>query len=229
MSDQVVVLECSELEKVYQEGPQAVRVLKGINLTLYAGERISIIGSSGSGKSTLLNLLAGLDSPTRGQVSIQRQSLNQLSDNAKSELRNRCMGFVYQFHHLLPEFSALENVAMPLLLRKGCTVAEARERAQSLLERVGLAQRVAHKPAELSGGERQRVAIARALVTEPAVVLLDEPTGNLDQHTAQQIHSLIQELSQQLKTAFIMVTHDLELARSMDKTYQLNDGALEVI
>ncbi|WP_426417836.1 lipoprotein-releasing ABC transporter ATP-binding protein LolD [Aestuariirhabdus sp. LZHN29] len=229
MSDSVPVLECLNLVKEYQQGPQRLCVLNGVNLKLWAGERISIIGSSGSGKSTLLNLLAGLDAPTSGAVQIQGQVLHQLSDSAKAALRNRSMGFVYQFHHLLAEFSALENVAMPLLLRKGTSVSEASGKAQVLLERVGLAQRLSHKPSELSGGERQRVAIARALVTEPAVVLLDEPTGNLDQRTAQQVHDLIQELSSQLQTAFVMVTHDVELARSMDKTYQLNDGFLQLV
>ncbi|MCL6414776.1 lipoprotein-releasing ABC transporter ATP-binding protein LolD [Aestuariirhabdus sp. Z084] len=222
-----LVLECHQLAKEYLEGPQSVQVLSDVNLSLNAGERISIIGSSGSGKSTLLNLLAGLDSPSAGEVRIQQQVLQDLSDSAKARLRNRSMGFVYQFHHLLPEFSALENVAMPLLLRQACSVNDAKESARGLLERVGLAQRLSHKPAELSGGERQRVAIARALVTQPAVVLLDEPTGNLDQRTAQQIHELMQELSTQSDTAFVMVTHDTELAKSMDKVYLLSEGKLE--
>lgn len=221
------VLECRALAKSYQEGPQNLEVLRNINIAVNASERISIIGTSGSGKTTLLNLLAGLDAPSAGQVLIEGADLNTLKDSAKAVLRNQSMGFVYQFHHLLAEFSAMENVAMPLLLRSGVTVKVAREKALQMLKRVGLEARSEHKPAELSGGERQRVAIARALVTEPALVLLDEPTGNLDQSTAQTIHALMFELSDQLNTAFIMVTHDMQLAMSMDKTYQLANGELQ--
>ncbi len=223
------VLQCVSLAKSYNEGPVDLEILKNINLTVDSGERISIIGTSGSGKTTLLNLLAGLDSPSGGKVLITGSDLSELKDSAKAALRNQSMGFVYQFHHLLPEFTALENVAIPLLLRTGVDVKTARTKAQFMLGRVGLEARSAHKPAELSGGERQRVAIARALVTEPALVLLDEPTGNLDQTTAQSIHELMLELSMQLSTAFIMVTHNMELALSMDKTYQLESGELKQV
>lgn len=220
-----VVLECKQLVKTYQEGPAAVTVLKQVDLQLHAGERIAVVGSSGSGKTTLLNMLAGLDTPTSGSVWLAGEQLSALSERKRGLLRNRALGFVYQFHHLLPEFSALENVCMPLLI--GSTpINKARERAVELLVRVGLEHRISHKPSELSGGERQRVAIARALVNLPELVLLDEPTGNLDRATAQNIQALMLELSESLGTSFLVVTHDPELAEQMQKVWRLEDGVL---
>ncbi|MEK1939804.1 MAG: lipoprotein-releasing ABC transporter ATP-binding protein LolD [Pseudomonas sp.] len=219
------VLSCRNLGKSYDEGPQSVVVLADLQLELYPGERVAIVGSSGSGKSTLLNMLGGLDTPSTGSVWLAGEELSALSEKNRGLLRNRALGFVYQFHHLLPEFTALENVCMPLLIGK-VAIPEARQRATKLLERVGLGHRLQHKPAELSGGERQRVAIARALVNNPGLVLLDEPTGNLDHHTAQGIQDLMLELSRDSKTAFLVVTHSQELAQQMDRIWRLEDGKL---
>jgi len=227
MSDKAV-LSCRNLGKSYDEGPESVQVLSGLQLELHPGERVAIVGSSRSGKSTLLNLLGGLDTPTQGSVWLAGEELSALGERARGLLRNRALGFVYQFHHLLPEFTAMENVCMPLLIGR-TAIPEARERAEALLKRVGLGHRLHHKPAELSGGERQRVAIARALVNRPGLVMLDEPTGNLDHHTAQGIQELMQELSSASRTAFLVVTHDLNLARQMDRVLKLDDGHLVAI
>lgn len=219
------IFTCAQLSKTYHDGTSKIAVLKEINLTVNKGERIAIVGPSGSGKSTLLHLLGGLDNPTNGQVLMQGVSWQSLSEKKRCNIRNNQLGFIYQFHHLLPEFTALENVALPLLIRNDC-VKTAEEKAAAMLAEVGLSARLTHKPSQLSGGERQRVAIARALVHEPSCVLADEPTGNLDNLTAAKVFELMLNLNKRLNTALIIVTHDRQLADQMDRVLTIHNGMI---
>lgn len=225
MNADVPVIHCSGITRTYSEGPTELTIFSDISLTVAPGEAVAIVGSSGAGKTTLLNLLGGLDRPSSGHIAICGEDIHRLSEAGRARFRNRHLGFVYQFHHLLPEFSALENVMMPCVLG-GMSVKKAAAKAESLLERVGLGARLAHKPGELSGGERQRVAIARALVNEPECVLMDEPTGNLDEQTADSVRALIESLRDQLGIAFVMVTHDMRMARSLGRVLRLEQGTL---
>src|SRR5581483_9362945 len=220
-----IVLRASHVAKTYEEGDLRTTVLTNASFTLKRGETLAIVGASGSGKSTLLHIIGGLDTLTGGEVEVEGQTLSKLSDAERGRVRNRSLGFIYQFHHLLPEFTALENVAMPLLIR-GTPIADARENASTLLQRVGLGARLQHKPGELSGGERQRCAVARAIVTRPACVLGDEPTGNLDARNAAAVYELMLELNREIGTGFVLVTHDPHLASRMDRVLELAGGRL---
>ncbi len=225
MIEKQILLSCQNLTKVYQEGENQTQVLKDVTFSMEEGELVAIVGSSGSGKSTLLHTLGGLDQPTSGEVFIKGKSLQKASADELAKLRNQYMGFVYQFHHLMADFSALENVMMPMLIGKQ-NRSEAQDRAEKMLQAVGLAHRIKHRPSALSGGERQRVAIARALVNNPALVLADEPTGNLDRKTTESIFELILKLNQEQKIAFLLVTHDLQLAQKLSRRMVMQDGVL---
>jgi len=222
------VLEARQVHKSFQQGPVTLDVLRGINVAINAAERMAIVGASGSGKTTLLQILGGLDKPSNGHVLVDGRDIHLLSERERGELRNHALGFVYQFHHLLPEFSALENVAMPLLVRRMAT-GEAKDRAREILTRVGLGQRLDHRPHQLSGGERQRAAVARALVTQPKLVLADEPTGNLDGKNAEQVFELMLELNRERKTSLVVVTHDLRIASRMDRALEIEGGMLREV
>ncbi|WP_286222862.1 ABC transporter ATP-binding protein [Marinobacter apostichopi] len=225
MHETAPVIDCRQVTRTYSEGPEKLTIFSDISLQVVAGETVAIVGSSGAGKTTLLNLLGGLDRPSSGQISICGNDIHRLSEAGRARFRNKHLGFVYQFHHLLPEFPALENVMMPCVLG-GMAVSAAKEKAEGFLAQVGLAERLAHKPGELSGGERQRVAIARALVNEPQCVLLDEPTGNLDEHTGEGVRKLIESLRDELGISFVMVTHDMKMARSLGRVLRLEQGRL---
>jgi lipoprotein-releasing system ATP-binding protein len=222
------VLEARQVQKSFQQGPVTLDVLRGIDVAINAAERLAIVGASGSGKTTLLQILGGLDRPTNGQVLVDGREIHSLTERERGELRNHALGFVYQFHHLLPEFSALENVAMPLLVRRMPT-SEAKDRAREILTRVGLGQRLDHRPHQLSGGERQRAAVARALVTQPKLVLADEPTGNLDGKNAEQVFELMLELNRERRTSLVIVTHDLRIAARMDRALEIDGGKLHEV
>ena len=220
------ILTAKNITKTYQDGKTTTNVLNHLDISINSGERIAIVGTSGSGKSTLLHILGGLDVPTSGEVWLHGQRINDLNETQRGELRNQHLGFIYQFHHLLAEFTAIENVAMPLLMRKAVPIAAARQQSIELLEKVGLGHRLTHRPGELSGGERQRVAIARALVTKPSLILADEPTGNLDYANAQAVFEILSELQKDFNTALLMVTHDRQLAQLADKQLALQNGTL---